>query len=52
MSNPVELIKECLSKGADLNDILNTIWLENEAQGKDLTYQELNAFVIQAVKEL
>lgn len=48
----VERIRECLCKGADLNDTLNAIWLEHEAQGLDLTYQELNAFVIQAVKEL
>jgi len=52
MSNPVELIKECLNKGADLNDTLNKIWLENEAKGKELSYQDLNAFVIQAVREL
>jgi len=52
MNSPVEIIKECLSKGGDLNDTLNTIWLENEAKGKDLSYEDINAFVIQAVREL
>lgn len=52
MSDPVQMIRECLRCGGDLSDTIITIWLENEKQGKDLSNKELNSFVIQAVKEL
>ena len=52
MNDPVKRIRECLATGGDLGDVLNILWLEHEEADIVLSYAELNAFVIQAVKSM
>jgi hypothetical protein len=52
MNDLIEKVKECLAKGGDLSDTLTMIWLDEEKKGHDLSNGELNALVIEAVKEM